>query len=100
MIPGIKIDLNGREFVTPPASLGSVKRFLKAQAELVPGTAEYLDSMIAFVQETIARNYPDFTHDEAEDLLDGRNIQEVVEAIQESSAMTKGKATGSPSTGT
>ena len=100
MIDGIKIDINGRIFVAPPANLGAIRRFLEAQENLAQGSAEYMGAMIAFVHRTLRRNYPELTQDEVEDILDGRNVKQVVDAIQKAAGLELGEAVGKPSTGT
>ncbi len=99
------VTIGGRELPVPPASLKSIKRWMKAQAETVLNSLEYMDELSIFVGDTLARvdgGTPDLDRDWLDEHLDERNVPTVLRAIYSAGRIESGEAeaAASQSTGT
>ena len=79
MIDGKTINLNGREFLVPPAPLSCVRRY----HEVFEGTAPITILIMAeIIHAALKRNYPDLTQDELEnDYLNVANMKEAFNIV-------------------
>jgi hypothetical protein len=86
---GVKITLGGREFVVPPLNFKSLRKFLPhiqaVQTESDP--EKMMDLYEEILQSALARNYPEITKEELDEVLDFSNIQEVFAAIMGASGL-------------
>ena len=112
LIDGAAVRLGARDFVVPALTIRLFRRHratlagVSALGQRDP-TDEEWDALLALVHDALLRNHPDLTRDELEDLLDLRNIGDVMAAITGRSGLTargggqpgEGQAV-SPSTGT
>ncbi|BEH18850.1 MULTISPECIES: hypothetical protein [Burkholderia] len=99
------VTIGGRELPVPPASLKSIKRWMKAQAETILNSPEYMDELSAFIGDTLARQdggTPDLDRDWLDEHLDERNVPTVLRAIYSAGRIESGEAetATSASTGT
>ncbi|KVL59256.1 hypothetical protein WT01_15605 [Burkholderia cepacia] len=99
------VTIDGRELPVPPASLKSIKRWMKAQAETVLNSLEYMDELSTFIGDTLARKEggtPDLDRDWLDENLDERNVPIVLRAIYSAGGIESGEAetAASQSTGT
>src|ERR1017187_9580960 len=96
MLDGIKVKLNGTEFIAPPLALGALKKLLPRITTLnqVGGlpSAEDIDTMVVIVHSALLRNYPDITQQEVEDGLDMGNMRGTVFAVMSGSGLVSGNA--------
>lgn len=87
MIDGITIKAGDREFIVPPLNFRRIRKLSKEIASLADmkvGAAmndEQLDTFMAIIHSALTRNYPDLTMDALEDLIDLRNMQEIMKAV-------------------
>ena len=110
LIPGITMNLGGREFVIPPLNLARIKKLqddLAILATMPMDAASFepqqLEACITIVHTALTRNYPSMTRDEVEDIIDMGNMEKVMLAVMGQSGFTQGEVgpvTGSPLTGT
>lgn len=102
MLDGVKVMIGGSEYVCPPAPLGAVRLWMKAQRDTQDGSLERVDAMLGFVLKTLRRNYPDMTAEFLEDNMDGRDMRRVMAAVSEAASMVEvpeGEALPGTSTG-
>lgn len=103
LIPGVKINLNGKVFLVPALTLPEVRR-LAPDLEVVRGivgvpTAEQVTSLVEVVRSAVVRNYPEVTAQELEEGLDMRNMIPTLQAVMASSGFVEegtGEAAGQP----
>jgi len=93
LIEGVKIKLGGREFVAPPLNFKALRKFtpqlpVLTQIGDVP-TNEQIDVVLDIVHFALARNYPELTRDELEELLDLANLTDALQAILGASGLEK-----------
>lgn len=110
LIPGITMNLGGREFVIPPLNLARVKNLqgdLAILATMPMDTANFeaqqLEACITIIHTALTRNYPAMARDEVEDIIDMGNMHKVMLAVMGQSGFTQGEVgpvTGHPLTGT
>ncbi|MBR8248695.1 hypothetical protein [Burkholderia cenocepacia] len=99
------VTIGGRELPVPPASLKSIKRWMKAQEETVVNSLEYMNELSVFVGDTLAREdggTPGLDRDWLDENLDERNVPTVLRAIYSAGRIESGEAetATSASTGT
>lgn len=99
LIPGVIVNLGGTDYTVPPLSFKQLRRMLD-KINLI-GTIdgapsnEQMDAIVEVVHSALARNYPDLTPDQVEDMLDLGNAGNVVKAIMGVSGLEQGEETGS-----
>lgn len=96
MIPGISIQMGGRDWLVPPLTLGQLRRLLPKVRELTEigagmGEAQ-IDTLIEIVSAALGRNYPDATPELVADMLDLGNAQTVLAAVLTGSGLRPGEA--------
>ena len=88
MLEGVKVELNGREFIAPPVNLA----FVRAHSDFFEGRKS---PTLAFMSDAIfaslKRNYPDLTQDELEDVLDVGNMKQAFNAVMGTSGVEEKK---------
>lgn len=99
------VTIGGRVLPVPPASLRSIKRWLKAQQEHRDGTLEYIDELSEFIGATLTREQggtPDLDRDWIDSVLDEMTIPVVLRSIYSAGKIESGEAepAQSSSTGT
>jgi len=106
ILDGATINLGGRDFIVPALSLKLIRKLrpklqqLSAMSEMP--TDEDVSNVAAIAHEALKRNYPNLELDYVEDLIDLRNLGDVVGAITGVSGLTRsagaGKADGRETT--
>lgn len=90
---GISVTLGGTEYIVPPLSLRSVRKFALAIQQLGDDSAlagpEKLDRLLEVVHASLVRNYPDITIEELGEMLDLGNMMAVFEAVMRASGFTR-----------
>lgn len=86
------IVLGAEEYQIPPLSFRSIQE-LKDDVEMLSSvvgvpTPEQRAAVARIIHASIARNYPELTLDNVEDMLDIGNMQTVLEAVMNVSGMT------------
>ncbi|MDV2160705.1 hypothetical protein [Burkholderia pseudomallei] len=97
------VTIGGRELPVPPASLKSIKRWMKAQQEYRDGTPEYLDELSEFIGATLTREQggtPDLDRDWLEGALDVTTIPVVLRAVHTAGRIESGEGEPAQSTST
>lgn len=87
--PGKPITIGGKTFVPAPLPLGALRRAAKDGTlatlnGLNPGeipSSAALDGIHSLILASWKRNYPDMTADDVDDLVDLRNMPEVIAAM-------------------
>ena len=85
-IPGVKLNLGGRDYIVPPLNFKSLKTIrpklkeLTAATGMIPDEGQ-LETVIDVVQLALQRNYPSITREELEDAVDLDNLKEIIQAI-------------------
>jgi hypothetical protein len=101
LIDGVVIRMGGRDWIVPPLTFRQLRRLqpkLEGLARIRLGgdmSLEHVTTLCEIVQAALARNYPELSLDDIEDLLDLGNARAVVTAILTGS----GLATGEPEAG-
>lgn len=82
---GKEIVLGGTTYVVPPFSLKALRKIYgdKGPGETPMAPMEMLSWVSAMLFSALQRNYPAITTEEVEDLVDTRNMGDVMEAIHE-----------------
>ncbi|HEY1257779.1 MAG TPA: hypothetical protein VGF34_00910 [Stellaceae bacterium] len=114
MIPGVVIEMGGRDWTVPPLTLGQLRRLMPKVRQLSAVGSEMgeeqIDVLVEIVAAAVQRNYPDATLETVEQLLDLGNAGAVLNAVLTGSGLrlretAPGEATavtrssGAPSTG-
>lgn len=99
LIPGTIVNIGGTDYTVPPLSFKQLRRLLDkinliGSIEGVPSD-EQMGAIVEVVHTALARNYPDITTDQLENILDLGNSARVVQAIMGVSGLEQGEATGS-----
>ncbi|RQS15527.1 hypothetical protein DF105_00920 [Burkholderia stagnalis] len=97
------VTIGGRVLPVPPASLKSIRRWLRAQQDYRDGTVEYLDELSEFISATLTRESggtPNLDRDWLESVLDELTIPVVLRAIYTSGGVESGEAAPAQSTST
>lgn len=100
MIPGITIEMGGRQWTVPPLTLGQLRRLMPKIARLAEigsaiGESE-IDMLVDIVAAALARNYPEITAEKLEDLLDLGNAGVVLNAVLSGSGLTPAGGSSQP----
>lgn len=84
-IPGVTIEMGGREFIVPPLTLGQLRRLLPKVRQMTEVGAsmgeEQIETLCEIVAAAMRRNYPEITEDAVADLLDLGNASGVLSAV-------------------
>jgi hypothetical protein len=94
MLPGVTIEIGGREWTVPPLTLGQIRRLGAAIATL--GTdrplldGETVGAIVTVVTAAMQRNYPDLTEDAVAELLDMATAPAVFLAVLTGSGFKRG----------
>ena len=85
LIPGAPIKLGGRTFIVPALSFGQLK-VLRNEFKITEGAREMTDeitnAVVKIAHAAISRNYPTITILEMEELIDMRNVHDLLPAIK------------------
>jgi len=103
LIPGVVMQIAGREFTVPPLTLGQlrqlmpkVKMLIKVDAEM---NEEQIGILIEIVTAAVQRNYPDVDAAAMENLLDLGNANAVLLGVLGQAGLKPGEAAAAMSTG-
>lgn len=99
LIPGNIVNIGGKDYTVPPLSFKQLRRLLDkitliGTIEGVPSD-EQMGAIVEVVHTALARNYPDLTPEQVEDMLDLGNSGKVVQSVMGASGLEPGEATGS-----
>lgn len=93
MIDGVNLTIGGRDFTVPPLNLKALKKLTPTIQSIVDAgddlSLAQLDAIVDVVHTALARNYPDLSRDEVEELLDVVNMEPTIRAVLEASGLTK-----------
>ncbi len=91
MLDGIQVKMGGREFIIPPLNFSSLRKYLPKIQEMMAekDPLKLLDINSEILLAALRRNYPELKIDELEELLDFKNVQEIIEALMEASGLKK-----------
>jgi hypothetical protein len=85
MIPGVVIEMGGRDWTVPPLTLGQLRRLMPKVRQLsaIGGEMgeEQIDILVEIVAAAVQRNYPDVTPASVEQLLDLGNAGAILNAV-------------------
>jgi hypothetical protein len=85
MLPGVTIEMGGRDWLVPPLTLGQLRRLMPKVRQLTEIGASMGETQISVLVEIVAsalqRNYPEATADMVENLLDLGNASTVLSAV-------------------
>ncbi|HEU0154821.1 MAG TPA: hypothetical protein VFQ82_02045 [Stellaceae bacterium] len=85
MIPGVVIEMGGRDWIVPPLTLGQLRRLMPKVRQLsaVGGEIgeEQIDVLVEIVAAAMERNYPDASAEAVAQLLDLGNAGAVLNAV-------------------
>src|SRR5581483_9382921 len=96
LIDGVIVHMGGRDWTVPPLTFKQLRR-LQPQLERLAtigaaATPEQIVAVSEIVQAALSRNYPNFTIDDVEEMLDLGNAARVIAAILTGSGLTTGEA--------
>ncbi len=85
MLPGVTIEMGGRDWLVPPLTLGQLRRLMPKVRQLTEIGASMGETQISVLVEIVAtalqRNYPEATAEMVENLLDLGNASAVLNAV-------------------
>jgi hypothetical protein len=90
----LTIDVGGKTLNVLPASLKTIKRWLKAQTETRVGTHDYMVEVSDFIYETLKKGNPGLEQDWLDDELTELSIPKVIRAIYEAGRIETGEQEG------
>ena len=97
MIPGIVIEMGGRDWIVPPLTLGQLRRLMPKVRQLSAVGAEIgeeqIDILLEIVAAAMQRNYPDASAETVAQLLDLGNAGAVLNAVLTGSGLRLREAT-------
>lgn len=103
---GIKLNLQGQDFVVPPLNFRSLQEMQARIASFTGGVdPESISLVVDAAHAALSRNYPDLSKDAVIDLLDLENMLSIMEAVMDVSGLKRKAqeaaetASGDPSTG-
>ncbi len=93
MIDGIKLNLNGEEYIVPPLTFKQIKKLYPLIEELNGngGTVKKMETIVTLTHAALSRNYPELTIEKVEDLVDLGNLKTLSEAVLGASGFTRGE---------
>ncbi len=93
MIPGVKIQMGGQDWLVPALTIGQLRRLSEERKNLSSGDEDkVLAAVCTIVATALSRNYPDMTEQRVEDLIDLENRDRVVSAVLGNSGLKPGEA--------
>jgi 1-deoxy-D-xylulose 5-phosphate reductoisomerase len=93
MIPGVKIQMGGQDWLVPALTLGQLRRLREERKNLNSGDEDKtLSAVCTIVATALSRNYPDMTEQRVEELIDLENRDRVVAAVLGNSGLKPGEA--------
>lgn len=95
MIEGIKVNMGGKDWIVPPLNLKALRRLGPKLKTVGEGGEEAMGTIVETVHAALQRNYPDISIDEVEDMVDTSNMQDLMQAIMNSSGLKKTDGAGS-----
>jgi hypothetical protein len=85
VIDGVRVRMNGRDWIVAPLTLGQLRRLwpqVQRLGEVGTGMGEdEITAMVELVTAALQRNYPDLTPERVADLLDLGNAGAVLNAV-------------------
>jgi hypothetical protein len=90
----LTVEVGGRDLNVLPASLKTIKRWLKAQTETRVGTHEYMVEVSDFIFNTLKKGNPGLEQDWLDDELTELSIPKVIRAIYEAGRIESGEQEG------
>jgi hypothetical protein len=98
MLPGVVVDMGGREWIIPPLTLGQLRRLTPELGKITSHAsmldAEVIAAMVKVVTAALRRNYPDLAEESVEEVLDLGNAGEVLNAVLVGSGLRRGATPG------
>lgn len=89
-VPGVEYPFTKTtKLVIPPLALGALEQMLDRINAVMDGefTMEGVGTVIDATHAALRRNYPEMTRDEVAELVDLRNMREVLEAVMNASGL-------------
>lgn len=104
LIPGLPMQIGGREFVIAPLTLGQLRRLMPKVKQLAQVGANMseaqIGTLVEIVTAAVQRNHPDVTVDTMENLLDLGNAGDVLtEVLSGAGLKLRGEVTATSPTG-
>ena len=94
MIPGIVIEMGGRDWTVPPLTLGQLRQLMPKVRQLSTIGSEMgeeqIDILVEIVTAALQRNYPDTASESVAQLLDLGNAGAVLNAVLTGSGLRPG----------
>jgi hypothetical protein len=87
LIPGVEIELAGEKYVLPPLTAGQLRKGVldkMRENDSLIEQGKYYEAISvknSIIAEALRRNYPHFTDEDVEDMLDLRNYDKAWEII-------------------
>ena len=92
-VRGVKIPMNGVDYVVPPMNLKTMQMMQDQLAAYDSTTGmQQLAVAVDIIQAAMRRNYPEITKDELMEMVDLGNMVEVMDAVMGATGMVKAKA--------
>lgn len=91
-LPGIAVELDGREYVIPPVSIGALMQVQSKLESISAGnimSAENMDTIITVAHAAIRRNYPEVTREQLLEMIDIGNLKDVFNAVVDVSGLRR-----------
>ena len=93
LIDGVKLTLDGREWIVPPLNFRQLKTLLPKLDDLQSASsgfdAAHLDAVTDLVEAALTRNYPDLTRHRIEEMITIADIPKVIAAVLTGSGFDK-----------
>ena len=101
---GTPVELDGTLYIVPPISVGAARRELADNIRMMRESAtdlvKAMENGIPIALSAIRRNYPDFSDQQGDDLLDSATLPEVLGAALRSTRGTRDVGEPQPTTTT
>ncbi len=86
MIPGVKFNLNGKDYLVPALNLQQMEDMASDLDIVLSSTGtvpdkERIDIMVRVIKSAINRNYPEITEQDIKNGCDANNLIDIVMAI-------------------
>ena len=94
MIPGVKINLGGDEYIVPPLNFRQLEKHSKLLDELPDVLAagevkKQWQIILSLALAALSRNYPDLTLEKLKDIIDLGNLAVLTEAVMGQAGFAK-----------
>lgn len=88
-IPGVEFPFPGKPLVIPPLALGDLEQLLDGINAVMAGNMDKggIATVIDATHAALRRNYPDMERKEVADMLDLRNMRDVLNAVMGASGL-------------